>query len=527
MCYTYDDVIFHPGHINFAADAVDLTTKLTKNITIRTPIVSSPMDTVTEADMAIAMASVGGEGFLHYNMTGEEQIANLKAVKAHRLGYVTRPEVCGPETPLSFMDELATRRGFTSAVVTDTGNIGGKLLGLCASRDSELVSNRATTVSSVMTPVKDLLTGNADTDIESLEQTLLSSKKGKLPIVNGKGELVGLMTRSSIKDKMLRPPPGAPTLDKQGRLFCGAAVGTREADKARAKALAAEGLDAIILDSSQGDSTYQIEMIQFLKKEVPGVEVIGGNVVTQAQAKRLLEAGADGLRVGMGSGSICTTQEVCAVGRGQATAVYKCARLAAQFGVPILADGGIQNSGHVVKALTLGASAAMCGSMFAGTTEAPGEYFYQDGVRVKKYRGMGSLDAMAKGSDTRYLSESGHLKVAQGVSGTVKDKGSVCKMIPYLIHGVKQGFQDMGAKSNAHATELREAGDMRMETRTGAAQKEVRFFVFSPPAPPACCPLSPLSNALYNILTSPPIHYYLQTHQGGVHDMHSYKKVLW
>jgi IMP dehydrogenase len=433
------------------------------------------------------MASVGGAGFLHYNMTEDEQLANLKAVKAHRLGYVTRPEVVDPETPLSFLDELKTRRGFTSVAVTATGAVGGALLGLCSSRDHELVSNRAATVSSVMTPVASLLVGQASEPIEALEKSLVESKKGKLPVVNADGELVGLLTRASVAEKKLRPPPGAPTLDKHGRLFCGAAIGTREGDKARAKALAAAGLDAIILDSSQGDSTYQIAMVAFLKKETPGVDVIAGNVVTQAQARRLLEAGADGLRVGMGSGSICTTQEVCAVGRGQATAVYKCARLASQFGVPILADGGIQNSGHVVKALALGASAAMCGSMFAGTAEAPGEYFLApDGARVKKYRGMGSLDAMAKGSDTRYLSESGHLKVAQGVSGTVKDKGSVCKMVPYLIHGVKQGFQDMGARSNAHAAELREAGDMRMETRTGAAQKE-----------------------------------------GGVHDMHSYKKLLW
>jgi IMP dehydrogenase len=385
VCYTYDDVIFHPGHIDFAADAVDLSTKLTRNITIRTPIVSSPMDTVTEADMAIAMASVGGAGFLHYNMTEDEQLANLKAVKAHRLGYVTRPEVVDPETPLSFLDELKTRRGFTSVAVTATGAVGGALLGLCSSRDHELVSNRAATVSSVMTPVASLLVGQASEPIEALEKSLVESKKGKLPVVNADGELVGLLTRASVAEKKLRPPPGAPTLDKHGRLFCGAAIGTREGDKARAKALAAAGLDAIILDSSQGDSTYQIAMVAFLKKETPGVDVIAGNVVTQAQARRLLEAGADGLRVGMGSGSICTTQEVCAVGRGQATAVYKCARLASQFGVPILADGGIQNSGHVVKALALGASAAMCGSMFAGTAEAPGEYFLApDGARVKK-----------------------------------------------------------------------------------------------------------------------------------------------
>ena len=442
--------------------------------------------TVTESDMAIAMASVGGAGFLHYNMTQDEQVAHLKAVKAHRLGYVTRPEVRGPDATLAECDALATSRGFTSVVVTDTGIIGGKLLGLVSSRDGDLVMDRSTKLKDVMTKATDLVTGKASDAIEKLEDALLASKKGKLPVVNDKGELVGLMTRASVKSKKLLPPPGAPSLDKKGRLLCGAAIGTRPADKERAKALAAEGMDMVILDSSQGDSVYQIEMIKWLKTNVPELDVIGGNVVTQLQAKRLLEAGADALRVGMGSGSICTTQEVCAVGRGQATAVYKCSNLAAQFGVPIIADGGIQNSGHITKALTLGASVAMCGSMFAGTTEAPGEYFYDNGVRVKKYRGMGSLDAMAKGSDTRYLSESGHLKVAQGVSGTVKDKGPVMKMVPYLTHGVKQGFQDMGAKSMEHATELRNKGSMRMETRTGAAQKE-----------------------------------------GGVHDMHSYKKVAW
>ena len=215
--------------------------------------------------MAIAMASVGGAGFLHYNMTQEEQVAHLKVVKAHRLGYVTRPEVRGPDATLAECDALATSRGFTSVVVTDTGIVGGKLLGLVSSRDGDLAMDRSTKLKDVMTKAADLVTGKASQDIDTLEDILLKSKKGKLPVVNDKGELVGLMTRASVKSKKLLPPPGAPSLDKKGRLLCGAAIGTRPADKERAKALAAEGMDMVILDSSQGDSVYQIEMIKWLK----------------------------------------------------------------------------------------------------------------------------------------------------------------------------------------------------------------------------------------------------------------------
>lgn len=459
---------------------------MSKNISIRTPLVSSPMDTVTESEMAIAMAEVGGMGFLHYNMSLEEQINHAKKVKSHNAGYVSNPAILSPNSTISDLDELRSSRGFTSACITESGLSRAPLLGLVTTRDVDLIRDRSTPLSEVMTATSDLVVGFSTKSLKENESILIESKRGKLPIVDENGCLIGLLTRVNVKECLSRPPSGLPSLDTSGKLLCGAAVGTRDTDRIRAQSLADTGVNAIILDSSQGDSIYQLEMIKFLKNNVPSVDIIAGNVVTQHQARRLLEAGADGLRVGMGSGSICTTQEVCAVGRGQATAVYKVGQIAKQFDVPIIADGGIQNSGHIVKALTLGGSVAMCGSMFSGSTEAPGHYFYQDGVRVKKYRGMGSLDAMKKGSDSRYLSETGHLKIAQGVSGTVRDKGSVRTMIPYLIHGVKQGFQDLGVDSVGKAHAALSAGTMTMEVRSGAAQQE-----------------------------------------GGIHDMHSYSKVPW
>jgi len=484
VCYTYDDVIFLPGHIFFAAHEVGLSTKITKNLTLRTPLVSSPMDTVTEGEMAVAMAMVGGMGFLHYNMTAEEQVEQLRRVKAHRPGYVMSPTVMAPTAAVADLDALKSRKNYSSAVVTDSGALGGKLLGLVTSRDIDMVKDRTTLLSDVMS--KELVTLNARASYDDAVALLKSSKKGKIPVIDDAGKLVSLATRAMLKQMLSMPDPGAPSLDAQGRLLCGAACGTREADKARIAALVEAGLDAVILDSSQGDSIYQIEMVKHIKAAHPDLQVIAGNVVTGAQTKTLIEAGADGLRVGMGSGSICTTQEVCAVGRGQATAVYKCAAAAAKYGVPVIADGGIQNSGNIVKALALGASTVMCGSLFAGTTEAPGDYFYDKGVRVKRYRGMGSLEAMQRGSDTRYLSDPNHLKVAQGVAGSVKDKGSCLKMVPYLIHGVKQGFQDLGANSLTMAHQMTADGRLLMETRSSSAQKE-----------------------------------------GGVHDMHSYDKKLW
>ncbi|KAB8073083.1 IMP dehydrogenase/GMP reductase [Aspergillus leporis] len=429
---TYNDFLILPGSITFPASEVSLDTTVTRRFTIKAPLLSSPMDTVTEHNMAIHMALLGGLGVIHNSCPPDEQAEMVRKAK-----------------------ELKTKWGFRR--VPKKGTLHSKLLGIVTSRDIQFHKKPEDPVTAVMA-----------TDL-----------KGKLPIVDKEGSLVSLLSRSDLM-KNIHYPLASKLPSKQ--LLCAAAVSTHDADKVRLQKLVDAGLDIVVVDSSQGHSIYQVAMIKYIKQTFPDINVIAGNIVTREQTAALIAAGADGLRIGMGSGSACITQEVMAVGRPQAAAVRRVSTFAARFGVPTIADGGVQNLGHIVKGLALGASAVMMGSLLAGTTESPGEYYVSnEGQLVKAFRGMSSIVVMEdKGKSgggknagaSRYISENDKVKVAQGVAGSVIDRGSITQYVPYLVAGVQHSLQDIGVQNLDALHDGVNNGSVRFEIRSASAQTE-------------------------------------------------------
>jgi IMP dehydrogenase len=465
--YAYNDFIILPGYIDFTPDDVILETNLTRNIKIKTPFISSPMDTVTEAEMAIGLALWGGIGIIHYNNTIEQQVEEVLKVKRYENGFINNPIVLSPQHKIRDIDMIKAKYNFSGIPITVDGKLNSKLVGIVTNRDIDFERDRNKTLAEVMTT--DLLTAPEGISLSDANKILKTSKKGKLPIVDKEGRLVALMSRSDLLKNREYP---LASKDEKKQLRVGAAISTKEESKERLAALYEAGVDVVVIDSAQGNSLYQVEMIKYIKSKYPSIEVIAGNVVTVEQCQNLIKAGADALRIGMGPGSICTTQTTMAVGRPQATAVYRTAKYANKEGIPVIADGGIANIGHISKALALGASTAMMGSMFAGTHEAPGEYFYENGVRLKRYRGMGSIESMEAGGTNRYFAEDSPIIVAQGVSGAVVDKGSLHDYLPYLIQGLKHSFQDMGIKNIPQLHKALYSGQLRFEIRSQMAQRE-------------------------------------------------------
>ena len=440
---TFDDVLLLPRYTDFLPAEADLSTRISRNITLKIPLVSAAMDTVTEARMAIALAENGGMGIIHKNNSIEEQAQLVKAVKKYESGVVRDPTTIKSTKTIEELMQLTKELSISGMPVVDDG----ELMGIVTSRDFRYADNLGDPVSTIMTPKEKLITVIEGTNQDEVKKLMYNNRIEKILVIDAKGSLTGLVTMKDIEKSAEHP---FATKDSRGQLRVGAALGTGEDTVDRAKALAIAGVDLFVVDSAHGHSKNVVETIKLIKKEFKDIDVMGGNVATPEGAIALRDAGADAIKIGMGPGSICTTRIIAGMGVPQITAILSIKEKFKSNDIPLIADGGIRFSGDVSKALAAGADAVMLGGIFAGTEEAPGEVELYQGRSFKTYRGMGSLGAMSERNDVNRYSQDGVEKekmVPEGVEGRVPFKGWVANVIDQLTGGIRQSMGYVGCKS--------------------------------------------------------------------------------
>ena len=435
---TFDDVLLIPQKSEVLPKDVDITTYLTKKIKLNIPLMSAGMDTVTESKMAISMARQGGIGIIHKNMSIEEQALEVDKVKRSESGVIVDPFYLLKDNTLQDADDIMARYKISGVPIVDESH---KLIGIITNRDIKFEDDMTKNIEDVMTK-ENLVTAKEGVTLDGAQQILKTHKIEKLPIVDEEGHLKGLITIKDIEKKIQYPNSAK---DKKGRLLCGAGVGITNDLLERVDALYKAKVDIIVLDSAHGHSQNVINALKKVKAAYPDLPVIAGNVATAAGCEDLIKAGADCVKIGMGPGSICTTRVVAGIGVPQITAIMDCYEVAKKYDIPIIADGGIQYSGDIVKALAAGANVCMMGSMFAGTEESPGEIVLYAGRSYKTYRGMGSIAAMEDGSKDRYFQSGQKKLVPEGVEGMVAYKGKAEDIVFQMIGGIKSGMGYCGA----------------------------------------------------------------------------------
>ena len=474
---TFDDVLLVPAHSRVLPREARLASSFSRRIAVNLPVASSAMDTVTEARLAIALAQEGGIGILHKNLSVERQAAEVARVKRHEAGVLKDPMCIAPSLPVGDVVALVRQRGFSSLPVVENGRV----VGIVTNRDLRFETDMGQPVSAVMTPRSRLVALREGAGLDAARELMRRHRISRVVVLGADDELKGLITVTDMLKTTAHPLAAK---DEHGRLRVGAAVGTGEGTEARVAALVAAGADVLVVDTAHGHAQGVLDRVAWIKKEFPQVDVVGGNIATGPAAQALVDAGADGVKVGIGPGSICTTRIVAGVGVPQITAIDNVARALEGTGVPLIADGGIRFAGDIAKAIAAGANTVMLGGLFAGTEEAPGETVLFQGRSYKSYRGMGSLGAMQQGAADRYFQESNgagpEKLVPEGIEGRVPYKGPVSAVVHQLMGGLRAA---MGYTGCADIGELRAKAEFVQITAAGIRESHVHDVQITKEAP--------------------------------------------